>query len=55
MQLRAVYNNVKAFARSEFGRAKKKYFKERQLKYIRVCCGFDIETTRIEDRAYMYH
>lgn len=55
MQLRAVYNNVKAFARSEFGRAKKKYFKERQMKYIRVCCGFDIETTRIEDRAYMYH
>lgn len=55
MQLRAVYQTVRNFTRSEFGRVKKVYFKERQIKYIRVCCGFDIETTRIEDRAYMYH
>lgn len=55
MQLRCVYNNVRNFTRSEFGRVKKHYFKEKQLKYIRIAAGYDIETTRIEDRAYMYH
>lgn len=36
-------------------RQPKLYFKERKTKYIRCSCGFDIETTRVQDRAYMYH
>ena len=34
---------------------KKKYIYDNHLKYLRVPAGFDIETTRIENRAYMYH
>lgn len=30
-------------------------FKDRNIKYIRISCGFDIETTRICKKAYMYH
>lgn len=36
-------------------KVKKKYIYDNHSKYIRIPAGFDIETTRIETRAYMYH
>ncbi|MBO6077240.1 MAG: hypothetical protein J6P66_00625 [Bacteroidaceae bacterium] len=53
--MRKLYCDVSKFTRIEFRKVKKRYFTERNRKYIRIRCGFDIETTRIEDRAYMYH
>lgn len=50
-----LYMDVTKFTKQELRRVKKRYFSERRHKYIRCCCGFDIETTRIEDKAYMYH
>lgn len=50
-----LYNDVDAFCNYVLRRTAKKYVKEKQQKFIRVCCGFDIETTRIETYAFMYH
>lgn len=36
-------------------KVRKKYIYDNHLKYLRVPAGFDIETTRVETRAYMYH
>lgn len=36
-------------------KVKKKYIYDNHLKYLRVPAGFDIETTRVDTKAYMYH
>ena len=50
-----VYENVETFTRRVLRRVKKSYVYDNHQKILRVCCGFDIETTKIQDRAYMYH
>lgn len=50
-----LYNNVDTFCNYVLRRTAKKYVKENQQKFIRVCSGFDIETTRIDTYAFMYH
>ena len=50
-----VYNDVDQFCNKELRRIRKKYFVDGHVKYIRASCGFDIETTRIKEQAFMYH
>ena len=49
-----VYTEPEAFA---VGNLRKRctVVKDKKKSIGRICCGFDIETTRIEDRSYMYH
>lgn len=50
-----IYNDVDAFRSKVFRRVKKSYIYDNHQKIIRVSAGFDIETTRVDTRAYMYH
>lgn len=50
-----IYNDVDAFCNKELRRVNKKYIIDAHQKIIRVYSGFDIETTRIGERAFMYH
>ena len=50
-----IYTNVDRFRNEVLRKAKKRYVYDNHSKIIRVSAGFDIETTRIEDRTYMYH
>ena len=51
----AIYNDVDAFCNRELRRIQKHYFMDCHTKYFRASCGFDIETTRIKEQAFMYH
>lgn len=50
-----VYEDVEIFTRRVLRRVKKNYIYDNHQKILRVSCGFDIETTKVVDRAYMYH
>ena len=50
-----IYNDVDTFRGKVFRKVKKSYIYDNHQKIIRVCAGFDIETTRVNERAYMYH
>lgn len=51
-----VYEDVQQFCRVHFvvGR-KQRFIYDKHKKYLRIGAGFDIETTRKETYAYMYH
>lgn len=49
-----VYTDPESFAVGQL-RKRCQIVKDKKKAVGRVCCGFDIETTRIEDRSYMYH
>lgn len=50
-----IYTDVDRFRNEVLRKVKKSYVYDSHQKIIRVSAGFDIETTRIESRAYMYH
>ena len=50
-----IYTNVDRFRNEVLRKVKKSYVYDNHSKIVRVSAGFDIETTRIEDRTYMYH
>ena len=50
-----IYTNVKQFIRAKLNRRKQLFIYSQHKKYIRIRAGFDIETTRIGNYAYMYH
>lgn len=50
-----IYEDVEIFTRRVLRRVKKSYIYDNHQKILRVRCGFDIETTKKEDKAYMYH
>ena len=50
-----VYRDVKQFIRAKLNRRKQLFVYSQHKKYIRIAGGFDIETTRIGNYAYMYH
>lgn len=49
-----VYTDCERFAVENL-RRRCPVVKDKRKNIGRVCCGFDIETSRIEDRSYMYH
>ena len=49
-----VYTDPEAFAVGNL-RRKCPVVKDKRKNIGRICAGFDIETTRIQDRSYMYH
>lgn len=54
MPYSVVYTDPEAFAVGQL-RRRCAIVKDKRKNIGRVCCGFDIETTRIEERSYMYH
>lgn len=50
-----IYNDVERFRAKVLRNVRKSYIYDNHQKIIRVSAGFDIETTRVEHRAYMYH
>lgn len=50
-----IYTDIDRFRSEVLRRAKKKYIYDTHRKILRISAGFDIETTRIETRTYMYH
>lgn len=50
-----IYEDVDRFRSKVLRSVRKSYIYDNHQKIIRISAGFDIETTRIEDRAYMYH
>lgn len=50
-----IYRDIQSFMKKALNRKKQIFIKSNFCKYVRVCCGFDIETTRIDKYAYMYH
>lgn len=50
-----VYTDIERFKSEVLRKVKKKYIYENHSKYIRIPAGFDIETTRVGERTYMYH
>lgn len=50
-----VWTDVQKFCTANLRPKKQVYIYDRHKKYMRVCSGFDIETTRIEKHAFMYH
>lgn len=50
-----IYRDVKQFIRAKLNNRKQLFVYSQHRKYIRICAGFDIETTRIGDYAFMYH
>lgn len=50
-----IYTKLKPFLHAVFKPRKQQYIYDRHKKYARISAGFDIETTRIETHAYMYH
>lgn len=50
-----IYTELKPFLRAVFSPRKHQYIYDRHKKYVRISAGFDIETTRIDTHAFMYH
>jgi len=50
-----IYTELDRFKREVLRKVKKTYIYDNHQKIIRVSAGFDIETTRVEQRTYMYH
>lgn len=50
-----IYENTDLFCRHVLRKVKKNYIYDNHQKILRVSCGFDIETTKQDERAYMYH
>lgn len=50
-----IYTELKPFLKAVFKPRKQQYIYDRHKKYARISAGFDIETTRIETHAFMYH
>lgn len=51
-----VYDDVEQFCKKHFVMGlKRKFIYDRHKKYLRIGSGFDIETTRKDTYAYMYH
>ena len=50
-----IYTDIDRFRAEVLRKVKKSYVYDNHSKYIRLSAGFDIETTRIESRTYMYH
>lgn len=50
-----VYYDVNEFVKTHLNRKKQLFVYSQHTKYIRICAGFDIETTRIDKYAFMYH
>lgn len=51
-----VYDDVELFCRDHFKLGqKRKFIYDRHKKYLRIGAGFDIETTRKDTYAFMYH
>lgn len=50
-----IYTEIERFRSEVLRRSKKKYIYDTHRKILRISAGFDIETTRIETRTYMYH
>lgn len=50
-----IYTDEELYVRNVLRRIKKKYVYENRQKILRISCGFDIETTKIEEHAFMYH
>ena len=50
-----VHTSLKTFFQATMRRQKQVYIYDKHRKYARVCAGFDIETTRIGEHAFMYH
>jgi len=50
-----IYRKVDSFIRAKLNNKKPQFVYSQHKKYIRIRCGFDIETTRIGDYAFMYH
>lgn len=49
------FKDIERFKREVLRKVNKSYIYDNHQKIIRVPAGFDIETTRIETRTYMYH
>ena len=49
-----VYDDVMTFCKVNFRVGKKQFIYDKHKKYLRVGAGFDIETTRKDDKAFMY-
>lgn len=50
-----IYTDVDYFIRKVLRRVKKSYVYENHQKILRIRCGFDIETTKQDHHAFMYH
>lgn len=50
-----IYTDIERFRSEVLRRSKKKYIYDTHRKILRISAGFDIETTRVETRTYMYH
>lgn len=50
-----IYTDLDRFRSEVLRKVKKNYVYDNHSKYIRIPAGFDIETTRVEYRTYMYH
>lgn len=50
-----VYEDVLQFCRDNFRPQRRQFIYDRHKKYIRIGSGFDIETTRKDKYAFMYH
>lgn len=49
-----VYYSVRDFVRLEIAKVSRRTYTQGKLRYNRMSCGFDIETTRVKDKAYMW-
>ena len=50
-----IYTDLQRFRSEVLRKVRKSYIYDNHVKIIRVSSGFDIETTRVLDKAYMYH
>lgn len=50
-----IYTDVYEFAENELQRFPKTYRTKYRQKWLQIGCGFDIETTTVMQRSYMYH
>lgn len=50
-----IYEDTEVFCRRVLRKVKKNYIYDNHQKILRVSCGFDIETTKQDERAFMYH
>lgn len=50
-----IYTDVKKFCLMNFRPIRRRFFYDKHRKYIRIEAGYDIETTRKDQYAFMYH
>lgn len=50
-----IYEDVERFRKDVLRKCRKSYIYDTHRKILRISAGFDIETTRVEYRTYMYH